>query len=188
MDQDFLRERSALPLGVQDEKIRQEMLDKISEVAANGDSIGAILECGISGFPAGLGSPMFDGLENRISSAIFAIPAVKGIEFGLGFDFCKMTGSEANDEMYYDENGVVKTYTNHNGGILGGISNGMPIIFTTIIKPTPSIAKPQRTVNLKKEKDDILEIKGRHDSCIAVRALPVVENMTAIALVDSLYE
>lgn len=188
LDKDFLREITGLPLGVKDEKVREAMFDKIREVSKESDSIGAVLECGISGIPAGLGTPMFDGIENRISSAIFAIPAVKGIEFGLGFDFCEKTGAECNDEMYYDENSSVKTYTNNNGGILGGISNGMPIIFRTIIKPTASISTLQRTVNLKTEKDDVLRIAGRHDSCIAIRAIPVIECMSAIAIVDCLYE
>ena len=127
---------------------------------------------------------MFDGLESRISSAVFAIPAVKGIEFGEGFALTGIRASEANDEFYIADDGTVKTRTNSNGGILGGISTGMPIVFSTALKPTPSIALKQRTVDLETMTDTDIEIRGRHDPCIAVRAAVCVESAAAIALAD----
>ena len=129
---------------------------------------------------------MFDGLENVIAHSVFAVPAVKGIEFGAGFEVSKMTGSQNNDPYVYDENGKVRTLTNNAGGICGGMSTSMPINFTVCIKPTPSIAKPQKTVNIKTGKDDILEIKGRHDPCIVQRAVPCIEAAAAIAIAQFL--
>ena len=157
----------------------------ILNAAKEGDSIGGIIECAITGMPIGIGNPIFEGLENIIASAIFAIPATKGIEFGAGFSASLMKGSEHNDPYFFDGD-IIKTRTNNHGGILGGISSGMPIIFRTAFKPTPSIAKTQETVNLKTKKNTKINIKGRHDPCIVIRAVPCVEAMTAIAIADLL--
>ncbi len=147
------------------------------------DSVGGIIECAVTGLPAGIGSPMFDGIENRISQAVFGIPAVKAIAFGAGFGFAEMRGSQANDAMYMD-GGKVRTKTNNNAGICGGISDGMPVIFTVAVKPTPSIAKPQKTVDFIKGEDTELVIKGRHDACIVPRAVPVIEAAANIAVLS----
>ncbi len=160
-----------------------EMRAHVLKASEELDSVGGIIECAVTGLPAGIGSPMFDGLENRISQAVFGIPAVKAIAFGKGFDFARMRGSAANDQMYMDGD-TVKTSTNNNGGIYGGISSGMPIIFTAAVKPTPSIAKPQKTVDFIRNKDTELEIKGRHDACIVPRAVPVVEAAANIAVLS----
>lgn len=160
------------------------MQKEISDAQTALDSVGGQVECFILGLGAGIGEPMFDGLESRISSAVFAIPAVKGIEFGEGFALTGIRASEANDEFYIADDGTVKTRTNSNGGILGGISTGMPIVFSTAFKPTPSIALKQRTVDLETMTDTDIEIRGRHDPCIAVRAAVCVESAAAIALAD----
>lgn len=160
----------------------EEMKRVILEARNNLDSVGGTVECKIIGVPVGTGDHMFMGLENVISSCVFGIPAVKGIEFGAGFESTYLLGSRNNDEYYYDENGNIKTRTNNCGGICGGMANGMPICFKVAIKPTPSIAKAQNTVNLETKKNDILEIKGRHDPCIVQRAVPCVEAAAAIAI------
>ena len=160
------------------------MQKEISDAQTALDSVGGQVECFILGLGAGIGEPMFDVLESRISSAVFAIPAVKGIEFGEGFALTGIRASEANDEFYIADDGTVKTRTNSNGGILGGISTGMPIVFSTAFKPTPSIALKQRTVDLETMTDTDIEIRGRHDPCIAVRAAVCVESAAAIALAD----
>ena len=147
--------------------------------------MGGVIECAVTGLPVGLGDPMFDGMENRIAAAAFAIPAVKGIEFGSGFASAALRGSENNDPFIV-ENGTVKTETNHCGGILGGITNGMPLTFRVAIKPTPSIAGEQRSVNLETLKAEKLRVTGRHDPCIVPRAVPCVEAAAAIAVYDAL--
>ncbi len=157
----------------------------IADAKCSGDSVGGIIECTVSGLPAGLGEPMFGGMENRIAQIIFGIPGIKGIEFGSGFDGSQMLGSEHND-AFCIENGTIRTVSNHAGGILGGITNGMPLVFRVAIKPTPSIAKPQQSVSLTQLEPRILEIRGRHDPCIAIRAVPVVEAAAAIAVFDAL--
>ena len=148
-----------------------------------GDSIGGTIECAITGLPAGLGEPMFGGVESRLASVLYGIPAVKCVEFGIGKTFACECGSESNDPFTV-ENGEVKTPTNNCGGILGGITNGMPLIFSATFKPTPSIAKPQKSVNLKTMEEVTIQIKGRHDPCIVPRAVPVVEAAAAIAIYD----
>ena len=151
------------------------------------DSVGGIVECAAIGLPAGLGDPMFDGVENRLAAALFGIPAVKGVEFGAGFAAARSRGSENND-AFSVQDGAVVTDTNHAGGILGGITNGMPIVLRTALKPTPSIAGEQKTVRLSQMEETALQIRGRHDPCIAHRAVPVVEAVTAAVLLDLLLE
>ena len=150
------------------------------------NSVGGIVETFVINMPAGIGEPLFDSVESRLSHMMFSIPAVKGIEFGDGFDLINKYGSEANDQYYINEDGEIKTTTNSNGGILGGLTNGMPITFKTCIKPTPSIAKEQNTVNLENKENDKISIEGRHDPCIVQRAVPVIECATAIVLLDFL--
>lgn len=157
----------------------------IEAARGEGDSVGGIIECAAVGLPAGIGDPMFDGLENRLSAAVFGIPAVRGIEFGNGFEAATLRGSENND-CYYEDGGVVRTRTNRHGGVLGGISTGMPLVFRAAIKPTPSIAKEQQTLNRRSGQVEPLVIRGRHDPCIVPRAVPCVEAACAIVLCDYL--
>ena len=154
-------------------------------MAARGDcdSVGGVIECMVTGLPAGLGAPFFDSVESEISHLLFSVPAVKAVEFGEGFGFAALRGSQAND-AFCMKGGKVVTETNHSGGINGGITNGMPVIFRCAIRPTPSIARKQQTVSLKTGENAELEIHGRHDPCILPRAVPVIEAMTAIALLD----
>lgn len=161
----------------------ERMQQAITDARNEGDSVGGIIECFITGVPAGLGDPMFDGIENKIAKIVYGIPAVKGLEFGSGFEGTALKGSENND-AYAIENGKIVTASNNAGGILGGISTGMPIVFRVAIKPTPSIAKPQQSVSLSAMTPQELIIKGRHDPCIAPRAVPVVEAAAAIAIFD----
>ena len=163
----------------------KEMRDAIAEAKKDGDSVGGTIECIITGVPAGIGGPLFGGIEGKISQIIYGIPAVKGIEFGSGFSGSCMRGSENND-AFLIRNGLVVTETNNAGGILGGITTGMPIVFETAIKPTPSIAKPQQSVNLQTMEEVTLQINGRHDPCIVPRAVPVIEAAAAIAIYDLL--
>lgn len=165
-------------------QIGEKMRNAIATAKADGDSLGGMIECFVTGLPAGLGDPMFDGLESRIAQIIFGIPAVKGLEFGAGFSASAMYGSEHNDPIVLKGNQIMSE-TNNAGGILGGISNGMPLYFTVAIKPTPSIAKEQKTISLSKMEEKNLVIEGRHDPCIAPRAVPVVEAAAAIALYDA---
>jgi len=171
-----------------DDTAGERMKAEIALAASEADSVGGIIECAVTGIPAGIGSPMFEGVENHIASAIFGVPAVKGIEFGSGFDGSALRGSENNDPFRISENGIVSLTQNNSGGILGGITSGMPIVFKTAIKPTPSIGKPQKTVNLSDMTEETLEIKGRHDPCIAHRAVPVIEAVTSIVVLDMLME
>lgn len=162
----------------------QAMQDYIAEKKAQGDSVGGVIECTILGLPVGLGDPMFGGMENRIASIVFGIPAVKGIEFGAGFEVARMCGSENNDSFEIVD-GQIRTVTNHSGGILGGITNGMPLTFRVAFKPTPSIAAVQQTVNLQTMENAPLQIQGRHDPCVVPRAVPCVEAAAAIAVYDA---
>lgn len=159
------------------------MKEYITQIANDGDSVGGVLETAVFGLPAGLGEPWFDGIESVIAKAIYGIPAIKGIEFGCGFDFSKSKGSVLNDEFYIKDN-KISTYTNNNGGINGGITNGMPITFNCAVKPTPSIYKKQKSVDLKNHCNTELEIKGRHDPAIIHRAVPVVNAVTSLCIYD----
>ncbi|MCR4925201.1 MAG: chorismate synthase [Clostridiales bacterium] len=185
VDKEQLKDLNTEKFCVIDDEAREIMQAEITKAREEGDSIGGIIECAAVGLPVGMGEPMFGGVESRIASILYGIPAVKGVEFGAGFEISKMRGSKANDTMYYDD-GKVRTRYNNNGGILGGITNGMPLILRVAIKPTPSIAKEQDTVDLQTKENVRLSIKGRHDSCIAVRAVPVVESAVAVALLDML--
>lgn len=160
---------------------------KIQNLMCEGDSIGGQIETIIHNMKAGFGNPIFDNIESKIASAIFSVPGVKGIEFGNGFESSYLLGSENNDEFFV-ENNIIKTKTNNSGGINGGITNGMPIIFNVAIKPTSSILKKQNTVNLESMRNEIIEIKGRHDPSIVLRAVPVIEAITAISIYDILLE
>ena len=160
------------------------MLAEIERARNACDSVGGVIDCVITGLPVGAGEYMFDCIESAISSLVFAVPAVKGIEFGSGFELSKMRGSDANDQLYFDKDGKVRTKTNHNGGINGGMANGMAVTFRVVIKPTPSIGKEQNTVNLTTKENVKLKIEGRHDSCIVPRAVPVIEAVSALAIFD----
>ena len=162
------------------------MREKILAAKAEGNSVGGILETAVCGLPAGLGEPWFDSAESLLSHALFSIPAVKAVEFGEGTGFAGMCGSEANDSFYYDENGEVRTRSNHNGGINGGITNGMPLVFRCTVKPTPTISLPQQTVNVKTRENAELAAAGRHDPFIAHRARVVADSLTALVLCDML--
>ncbi len=175
------------PFPVVNDECGEKMKAAILSAKAEGDSVGGIIECAVSGCPAGIGDPMFGGMENRISSLVFGIPAVKGIEFGAGFDAAKMLGSENNDPFAV-ENGNIITKTNNCGGILGGITTGMPIVFRAAVKPTPSIALEQDTVDLRTMENTKLTVHGRHDPCIVPRAVPCIEAAAAIAVYDALLE
>lgn len=184
-DLQLMQELSQSNFPLIDKNLESEMRDVIEAARLDGDSVGGTVECMVSGINAGLGSPMFDGVEGVISSIIFSIPAVKGIEFGAGFELANMYGSQSNDEFNIS-NGKIVTDTNNCGGILGGITNGMPIVFNTVIKPTPSISKTQQTVNLRTMQVEQININGRHDPCIVPRAVPVIEAATAIAIMNIL--
>lgn len=158
----------------------------VEEARLQADSVGGIIEAAAVGLPAGLGSPMFDGVENRLAPLLFGIPAVKGVEFGVGFGFAALRGSQANDPYAFDKEGNVVTTTNHNGGIIGGITNGMPLLCRLVIKPTSSIGQKQQTVDLETGREAELVVKGRHDPCIVPRAVPVVEAALALGLLDLL--
>lgn len=175
------------PFPVVNDECGEKMKAAILSAKTEGDSVGGIIECAVSGCPAGIGDPMFGGMENRISSLVFGIPAVKGIEFGAGFDAAKMLGSENNDPFAV-ENGNIITKTNNCGGILGGITTGMPIVFRAAVKPTPSIAREQDTVDLRTMENTKLTVHGRHDPCIVPRAVPCIEAAAAIAVYDALLE
>ena len=170
---------------VVDDMIGAQMREAIAKARAEGDSVGGVIECIVRGLPAGVGEPMFDGLENLIARSVFAVPAVKGIEFGAGFEAARMRGSQNND-AFCVRDGRIETITNHAGGILGGISDGMPVVFRVVIKPTPSIAKEQQSVNLNSMEAAKLRIEGRHDPCIVPRAVPVIEAVAALAITDLL--
>lgn len=166
-----------------DSDLKPEIQELVRSKRKSRDSVGGIVEVWILNTPAGIGNPIFNSVESQLSSIIFSIPAVKGIEFGLGFDLARSYGSEVNDG-FYSEDGMIFTYTNNNGGINGGISNGMPINFKCAIKPTPSISQKQRTIDYSDKSNTEIEIHGRHDPCIVLRAPVVLESATAICILD----
>ena len=178
-----IREAGSSPLKCADPEATREMLAAIEQVKGEGDSLGGIIEGIALNVPVGLGEPVFDTMEGDLAKAIFAIPAVKGIEFGAGFSTATTRGSQNNDPFIIS-NGRIETETNNSGGILGGISNGMPIVLRAVVKPTASIPRSQNTVNLESMENAVLEVRGRHDSCIVPRAVPVVEAMMAITVCD----
>lgn len=182
---ELLAELTQKTFPVIDDAAGNDMQQLILAAKQSCDSVGGVIECMAVNVPAGVGEPFFDSLESRLAHALFSVPAVKGIEFGKGFALAQMPGSEANDQMYYD-NGTVKAYTNNNGGITGGISNGMPVCFKVAVKPTPSIAKVQKTVDISSGENTELVITGRHDPCIVQRAVPVIEGVAAWVILDML--
>ena len=190
LDNDFACDQDIIDISKKDFPVLnlqsgKKMKEKILDAKHNGDSVGGVLETAVIGLPAGVGEPWFDTVEGMLSHAVFSIPAVKGVEFGQGFNFANITGSAANDQMYVDGN-TVKCYTNNNGGIIGGITNGMPLVFRCVIKPTPTISKEQKTVDISTMSDTTLAARGRHDPCIVHRAAVVVESVTALVIADLL--
>lgn len=178
---------SASDFPLLDASMDPKMREIILKAKSEGDSVGGIIECGIYNVPSGKGDPFFDSVESNLSHLLFSIPAVKGVEFGEGFDLASMYGSEANDAFEIINN-KVHTKSNNNGGLLGGITSGMPILFKCVIKPTPSIAKEQDSVDINKKENIKLCVKGRHDPCIVPRALPVIEAAAAMVILDYLYD
>lgn len=174
-----------MPFAVLDEAKGAEMRAAIEKAAEAGDSVGGVLETMVTGMPAGVGEPWFDTLESMLAHALFAIPAVKGVEFGDGFGMADRRGSETNDAFVL-QNGETVTRTNHNGGINGGISNGMPIVFRCAVKPTPSITLPQDSVNAEGTREETLILTGRHDPAVVHRARVVADSVTALVLCDAL--
>ncbi len=170
---------------VLDADVKEKMLSLISSVEKKDDSIGGILETAVIGIPSGIGEPWFDTAEGMLSHAMFSIPAIKGINFGSGFNFASFLGSESNDSPYIYENKITHK-TNHNGGVIGGITNGMPLIFKCVVKPTPSIKKIQKTINLETMENTTISITGRHDAAIIARIKEVINSMTAITICDLL--
>lgn len=168
---------------VLDSRAAAGMQSAITDAVKAHDSVGGVIEGYVTGMPAGIGDPLFDSIESHLSALLFSIPAVKGVEFGLGFDITALRGSEANDAFRLRDEQVVTT-TNHNGGINGGITNGMPVVFRAAFKPTPSIALPQDTIDLPARENTVMTIEGRHDPCIVLRACPVVEAVTALCMLD----
>ncbi len=180
--------RDKNPVYSPDGEAAEKMIKKILDAKSEGDSVGGVVQCMIIGLPPGVGEPVFSSIESVISKAVFSIPGVKGIEFGSGFKAALMKGSEHNDWFKYDESGRIITETNNSGGVLGGLTTGMPVIFNVAFKPTSSITKEQKTVNLESKTQTTIKIKGRHDPCIVPRAVPVVEAITAVVIADLLMQ
>lgn len=187
LDAETLLAAGKKPFPVLSDEAGEQMRDAILAAKKEGDSVGGVIECAILGMPAGYGGPLFSGVEGKLSAALFGIPAVKGVEFGSGFAAARMRGSVHNDPFTYKDGKVVTT-TNNSGGIQGGITNGMPILFRLAMKPTPSIAMEQKTVDLAAHEDTTLVIGGRHDPCVAARAVPAVEAAAALCILDLLSE
>lgn len=183
----LFEEVAAKPFPVLDEAAGERMRAAILEAKNDLDSVGGVIECAAAGLPAGLGEPMFGGVENRLAAALFGIPAVKGVEFGEGFRAAELRGSENNDPFTV-EDGEIRAERNRAGGILGGITTGMPLVLRAAVKPTPSIGRPQKTVRLSAMEASELTVHGRHDPCVAHRAVPVAEAVTAAVLLDMLLE
>ncbi len=176
---------STKQFAVIDDGAGDRMVHNIEDAALEGDSVGGVLQTAVTGLPVGVGEPWFDSVESVLSHALFSIPGIKGVEFGAGFGCAELKGSVMNDEMYLD-NGVVKTKTNNNGGINGGITNGMPVLFNCAVKPTPSISKEQNTIDFINNEETVLATHGRHDPCIVHRARVVVDSVTALVVCDLL--
>ncbi|MBL7118395.1 chorismate synthase [Candidatus Bathyarchaeota archaeon] len=181
------RERYSNSIRCANPSIATQMEDAVRQAKRGGDSLGGVIECIALNVPVGVGSPIFDNLDGDIAKILFSIPAVKGVEFGAGFRASRLKGSENNDQ-YYIEEGIIKTETNNSGGILGGLSTGMPIIVRTAFKPPSSIRLPQKTVDLEKMREVTLTLSGRHDPCIVPRAVPVVEAAVSICLADHMID
>ncbi|MCR4818099.1 MAG: chorismate synthase [Fretibacterium sp.] len=186
-DHDLFKQIAEKAFPVLNDAAGEKMRSAILKAAEKGDSVGGVIECAAIGLPAGLGDPMFEGVESQLAHVLFGIPAVKGVEFGAGFASARKNGSQNNDSFIMDNNNV-RTTTNHCGGILGGITNGMPLLLRAAVKPTPSIALPQQTVSLSRRENAELAVRGRHDPCIAPRAVPVIEAVTACVLLDMMYD
>ena len=186
-DENLFRSLSEKEICTIDDEAGLKMKEKILITKTKNDSVGGIIETAVINIPPGVGSPFFNSIESQMSSMMFSIPAVKGIEFGSGFNLTNMKGSASNDS-FTASNGKIVTLTNHNGGIQGGISNGMPIIFRTVFKATPSISKKQKTIDIDTMKETEIEIRGRHDPCIVPRAVPVTEAVSALVILDILME
>ena len=184
---DELAHLTKMPFPLLDASKEEAMRERILGARAEGDSVGGVVECAVVGLPAGLGEHMFAGVEGRVAALAFSVPAVKGVEFGAGFAAAAMRGSENND-VYRTDGKRIYTATNHCGGILGGMTNGMPLVFRMAFKPTPSIAREQDTVSLLKMENTKLSIKGRHDPCVVLRAVPVIEAVAALAVLDLLLD
>ncbi|SHK17740.1 chorismate synthase [Hathewaya proteolytica DSM 3090] len=188
---ELLKTLRNMTLPVLEEEKGEHMEKAIMEARAEGDSVGGVVETAFINMMTALGNPFFDSVESRISHMMFSIPAVKGIEFGSGFEISSMRGSKANDEFTvekHENNKGIKTTSNNNGGILGGITSGMPLVFRVAIKPTPSIAKLQHTVNIETMENTELVIEGRHDPCIVPRAIPVIESAASLTILDMILE
>ena len=186
LSETMLHQAAAHPFPTLSETAGEAMRQVIAQARMEQDSVGGIIEGAAIGLPVGLGEPMFDGVESRLGALLFAIPAVKGVEFGAGFGVAQMRGSENNDPYYYDKAGQVRTRTNHHGGALGGITSGMPLLTRLAFKPTPSISQPQESIIFGEKRDTELCVHGRHDPCILPRAVPVVEAALAIGVLDML--
>lgn len=183
IDTKLMERLSASSFALIDESVESAMRDEVESARLAQDSIGGTIECAVTGLPAGIGGPMFDGVEGAVAKAVFGVPAIKGIEFGAGFALTEMRGSQSNDPFRMDGDRVV-TETNNCGGILGGITDGMPLLFRAAVKPTPSISQTQKTVDLQTCENAELSVHGRHDPCIVPRAVSVIEAVTAIALIN----
>jgi chorismate synthase len=187
LTEEIIAELSKATLPLLDPTRKTAMEQSIMKAKTAGDSVGGIIECAILGLAAGIGEPFFDSVESSLAHLLFSVPGVKGVEFGDGFALAARLGSQCNDAYYY-QNSTIRTHTNHCGGILGGITTGMPVIFRTALRPTASIAQPQKTVSLKQNREAAITVQGRHDPCIVPRAVPVIEAVTAIVILDLLKE
>jgi chorismate synthase len=185
INKEDLKKLTKMDFPLLDTSLESNMKEAILKAKIEKDSIGGVVEATVINLPPGLGSPFFDSVESNLAHLLFSIPGIKGVEFGEGFGITKLKGSAANDEYYIEED-KIRTYSNNNGGVLGGITNGMPLIFRAAVKPTASIGKVQNTVDIEKRENSKIEIKGRHDPCIVPRVLPVIEAVAAIAILDLL--